>query len=59
MEHFFARWFSMGIAASTNLFDYEKDSSVTILQLNTTTLLAVSTVAVQQDDLVTNIFEVR
>ena len=25
VEHFFTRWFSMGIAAQSNLIDYQKD----------------------------------
>jgi hypothetical protein len=39
VEHFFARWFSLGIAASTRFFDYEKNNSVTILNINTAAYL--------------------
>ena len=39
VEHFFARWFSVGIAAQSNLFDYQKDNVVQILGIDTTQLL--------------------
>jgi hypothetical protein len=29
VEHFFTRWFSLGIAARTNLIDYQKDAAFT------------------------------
>jgi hypothetical protein len=39
VEHFFARWFSVGIAAQSNLFSYQKDTQVQILGIDTTQLL--------------------
>jgi len=39
VEHFFARWFSMGIAAQSFLFTYEKNAQVQIFALDTTSLL--------------------
>jgi hypothetical protein len=41
VEHFFTRWFSMGIAARTNLFQYTKlgDAWTTSIAINTTSLL--------------------
>jgi hypothetical protein len=39
VEHFFARWFSMGIAAGSNLFTYEKNVQVRIFDINTTRLV--------------------
>jgi hypothetical protein len=38
-EHFFARWFSMGIAFQSALFTYQKDVQVRIFDINTTRLL--------------------
>jgi hypothetical protein len=41
VEHFFTRWFSMGIAARTRLFDYAKTggASTTGFAINSTSLL--------------------
>jgi hypothetical protein len=39
VEHFFTRWFSMGIAASSNLFTYQKNVEVRIFDIDTTRLV--------------------
>jgi len=38
VEHFFARWFAMGIAAQSNLFEYAKDDHFSI-NINTTSFV--------------------
>jgi hypothetical protein len=38
VEHFFTRWFSLGIAAQTNLIDYQKDVQFAS-SINTTTFV--------------------
>lgn len=41
LEHFFTRWFSMGIAARSNLFDYNKGVAVSTAITTTSNLSAV------------------
>lgn len=41
LEHFFTRWFSMGIAARSNLFDYQKGVAVSTAISTTSNLAAV------------------
>jgi hypothetical protein len=38
VEHFFTRWYSMGIAARSNLIDYQKDNAFSV-DLSTTTFV--------------------
>ena len=41
LEHFFAHWFSMGIAARSNLFDYQKGVGVSTAISTTSNIAAV------------------
>jgi hypothetical protein len=41
LEHFFTRWFSMGIAARSNLFDYQKGVAISTAITTTSNLAAV------------------
>ena len=48
VEHFFTRWFSMGIAARTQLIDYQKDDHFSSAINTTTNSSILNTSAVGQ-----------